>query len=60
MDPQTQSRIEDRIHEISRELGLLEPLDLASGRLAAEHGLEEIKELYAERERLLQELENDC
>ena len=61
MDPQTQSRIEDRIREISRELGLLEASDLAFGRAAPpEHDLVEVGELYAERERLMQELEKDC
>jgi hypothetical protein len=38
----------------------LEPTDLTSERPAAEHDLEDIEELYAERERLLQELEQDC
>ena len=57
MDPQTLSRIEDRIQEINRELGLSRPADLASGKPAAAHDLLEIEELYAERELLLQELE---
>lgn len=60
MDPQVQSRIVDRIHEISRELGLLEPLDLTSGRSVAKHSLQDLEELYAEREHLLQELKEDC
>lgn len=60
MDPQVQSRIVDRIREISRELGLLEPLDLISGWSAAEHRLQDVEELYAEREHLMQELKEDC
>jgi len=60
MDPQIQSRIVDRIHEISRELGLLEPLDLTSGWSASKHSLEDVEELYAEREHLMQELKQDC
>jgi hypothetical protein len=60
MDAKRQREIESRIQEISRELGLLEPNDLISGRPAAEHDLEEIEELYSERERLIQELELDC
>lgn len=60
MDPVTQSRIEDRIREISRELGLLEPLDLISGWSASTHRLQDVEELYAEREHLLQELKQDC
>ncbi len=59
MDPQTQSRIEDRIQEIDRELGLSDAKRLMSGKSAAEHDLVEIEELYAEREHLLQELEED-
>jgi hypothetical protein len=60
MDAQSQCRIEARIEEICRELGLSDPTDLTSGRPAAEHDLEDFEELYAERERLLQELEKDC
>ena len=59
MDPQIQSRIVDRIHEISRELGLLEPADLVSGWSEGKHSLQDVEELYAERERLLQELKED-
>ena len=57
MDPKRKQEIESRILEISRELGLLEPDDLASGRPAAEHDLQELEDLYSERERLIQELE---
>ncbi len=60
IDSMRQREIEARIHEISRELGLLQPNDLISGRPAAEHDLEEIEELYAEREQLIQELERAC
>jgi hypothetical protein len=60
MDPKRQREIESRIQEISRELGLPEPNDLISGRPAAEHNLEEMEELYSERERLIQELERAC
>jgi len=60
MEPKRKQEIESRIHEISRELGLLEPNDLTSGRPAAEHDLEELEELYSERERLIQELERAC
>ncbi len=60
MDPKRQCEIESRIQEINRELGLLEPNDLISGRPAAEHDLEEMEELYSERERLIQELERAC
>jgi hypothetical protein len=60
MDIESRCKIEARIREISRELGLLQPTDLTSGRPAAEHDLEDIEELYSERERLLQELEKDC
>jgi hypothetical protein len=60
IDSIRQREIQTRIHEISRELGLLQPNDLISGRPAAEHDLEEIEELYAERERLIQELERAC
>ncbi len=59
MDPQVRSRIEDRINVISRELGLLDPNDFIFGRRAEKHDLAEIEELYAERERLLQELQKD-
>jgi hypothetical protein len=58
--PKRQREIESRIQEISRELGLLELKDLISGRPAAEHDLEEIEELYSERERLTQELALAC
>ena len=57
MDPTRKREIESRIHEISRELGLLDPNDLISGRPAVEHDLQDFEELYSERERLLQELE---
>jgi hypothetical protein len=57
MDPKRKQEIESRIQKISRELGLLEPNDLTSGRPAAEHDLDELEELYSERERLIQELE---
>lgn len=60
MDAKRRGEIEARIRDISRELGLLEPSELTSGRPAPEHDLEEVEELYAERERLLQELEKDC
>lgn len=52
--------VELRIREISLELGLLEPSDLSSWNPAPEHDLQEIEEMYAERERLIQELEKDC
>ena len=57
MDAKHKREIESRIEEISGELGLLDPSDLISGRPAAEHDLEELEELYSERERLIQELE---
>lgn len=60
MDTETRRTIEARIREISRELGLLDPAELSFGSPAPEHDLEEMEELYAERERLLQELEKDC
>lgn len=60
MDVESRCKIEARIREISRALGLLQPTDLTSGRPAAEHDLEDIDELYSERERLLQEREKDC
>jgi hypothetical protein len=60
LDAESRRKIEVRIQEISRELGLLEPVDLTSGSFAPEHNLEEVEELYAERERLMQELERDC
>jgi hypothetical protein len=60
MDTKRRGEIEARIRDISRELGLLEPSELTSGRPTPEHDLEEVEELYAERERLLQELEKDC
>jgi len=60
MDSTRQREIESRTREISRELGLLEPNALISGRPAAEHDLEEIEELYSERERLMQELQHTC
>lgn len=60
MNVERRHEIELRIHDISRELGLLEPDDLTSGSLARKHDLQEIEELYAERERLLQEIEKDC
>ncbi len=60
MDPKYQREIESRIQEISRKLGLLDPSDLISGRAASEYDLEEIEELYSERERLIQELELAC
>ena len=56
MDPQTRSKVVDRIQEIGRELGLLEPEDLTSWKPASEQDLQDIEELYSERERLLQEL----
>ncbi len=52
--------IEARVRAISEELGLLEPAQLRSALSAPEHDLEELEELYAEREQLLQELEKDC
>ena len=60
MDTESRREVEARIREISRELGLLDVSELTSGRAAPELGLEEIEELYAERERLLSELEKDC
>jgi len=60
VDTQSRDTIEARIREISGELGLLNPIEVNSGRLVPEHNLEEMEELYAERERLLQELEKDC
>jgi hypothetical protein len=60
MDPKRKQEIESRIHQISHELGFLEPDDLISGMPAAEHDLEDLEELYSERERLIQELELAC
>ena len=60
MNPERRLEIEDRIHEISSELGLLEPTELTSGSVIRKLELQEIEELYAERESLLQELEKDC
>ena len=60
MEAERRREIEARIREISRQLGLLDASELTSGRAAPELGLEEIEELYAERERLLSELEKDC
>jgi hypothetical protein len=60
VDTETKGKIEARIREISRELGLLDPAELSLESPAPEYDLEEMEELYAERERLLQELEKDC
>lgn len=60
MDAERRREVEARIREISRELGLLDVSELTSGRAAPELGLEESEEWYAERERLLSELEKDC
>jgi len=60
MDAERRTEIEARIRELNRELGLLEPAELSSGTRPTEHNLEEMEELYSERERLLQELEKDC
>ncbi len=57
MDPQTRSWIEERINEIGRELGLFGPDEFTAGKFTSDHDLQEIEELYAERERLIQELE---
>jgi hypothetical protein len=60
MDAERRREIEARMREINRELGLLEPAELSSGTRPTKHNLEEMEELYSERERLLQELEKDC
>ncbi len=60
MDAERLDEIEKRIREINRDLGLSEPTELHSGSSVLELGLQEMEELYAERERLLQELEKDC
>jgi hypothetical protein len=60
MDPEERHRIEVRISEINRDLGLLEPAPLGAESSVPQHDLAEVEELYAERERLLQELEKDC
>jgi cell shape-determining protein MreC len=60
MDIGKRQMIEARVRAISEELGLLEPAQLRSALSASEHDLEELEELYAEREQLLQELEKDC
>jgi hypothetical protein len=59
MDSKRKREVEVRMHEISNELGLLEPAKLASASVTRQFELQEIEELYAERERLLQELEKD-
>jgi hypothetical protein len=60
MDHEARQRIETRILAINEELGLLGPAQLGSPMSAPEHDFEEMEELYAEREQLLQELEKDC
>lgn len=60
MDREMRQRLETRIRAINEELGLLKPGQLSSSVSAPEHDFEEMEELYAEREQLLQELEKDC
>ena len=60
MDPQHRHMLEMRIDEISRVLGLSGPAGTRLGTAEQNFELLEIEELYAERERLLQELEKDC
>ncbi len=56
MKTETRQEIETRIREIKQQLGLCEP----SEGPPLEHNLEEMEDLYAELERLLQELKQDC
>lgn len=60
MDIRKRQVIEARVRAINEELGLLEPAQISSALSAPEHGLEEMEELFAESEQLLQELEKDC